>query len=200
VINSAPIILTLVAAPEAVIPQDIEICAGDPAIFNIGLQGAYSSVIWSTTGDGTLTVVNDVEVSYDPGPNDIAAQFVVISVTVQSSFPECGATTYNIPVNINDCNCPDLETNPPTSPLCATSGVLDLNDLFVVGDPGSWSILSTPPGSNPAVIVGSQFMVNNSDAGSYVVAYNVSFPQPGCPASSMETIIVNSPIVPEAGP
>jgi len=121
-------------------------------------------------------------------------------VTVTSSFPACGATTYNIPININDCNCPDLETIPPASPLCSENGNFNLNDLFVVGDPGSWSIVSTPPGSNPAVLMGSNFIINNSDPGSYVVSYNVTAPQPGCPSSSTETIFVSTPLVPLAGP
>jgi len=195
-----PLVISIVATPQVTIPQNLEVCIGDSAVFSINVQGAFSTITWSTNGDGTLMVVNDVDVTYDPGPQDIAGQFVLISVTILSTFPACGSTTYNIPININDCNCPDLETIPPTSPLCSTSGTLDLNTLLVAGDPGNWVIVSTPPGSNPAFITGTLFTANNADPGAYVVSFNVTAPQPGCPASSMETIMVNAPIVPEAGP
>lgn len=195
-----PLFITIVNAPLVNIPQGVEVCAGDEVDIQIGLSGNYSDVTWSTTGDGTLMVINDVLINYSPGPNDIANHMAIVSVSVVSGFAECGTTTYNIIIDITDCNCPDLETIPPTSPLCATSGIIDLDDLLIAGDPGNWAIISTPPGSNPALLSGSQFIVNNSDAGSYVVSYNVSNPQPGCPASSTETIVVNDPIVPEAGP
>jgi gliding motility-associated-like protein len=200
IINNQPLVITLVAAPQVTTPQNVEVCVGDSAVFSINVSGSYSTITWSTNGDGSLMVINDVEVTYDPGPQDIAGQFVIVSVTVQSTFPQCGSTTYNIPININDCNCPDLETNPPASPLCADAGVLDLNDLLVVGDPGSWAIITTPQGTNPAFLSGSVFTVNNADPGTYVVSYTVTSPQPGCPSSSMETIIVRAPVVPEAGP
>jgi gliding motility-associated-like protein len=198
--TNEPLVLTIVAAPQVTVPQNLEVCIGDAAVFSINAQGAISMISWITTGDGTLTVMNNVDVTYDPGPQDIAGQFVLISVTVQSVFPACGSTTYNIPINLNDCNCPDLETNAPSSPLCATGGVLDLNSLLVAGDPGNWVIVSTPPGSNPAILTGSIFTVNNADPGSYVVSYKVTAPLPGCPDTSMETILVNAPISPDAGP
>jgi hypothetical protein len=99
IINNQSLVITIVDAPEVNIPQNLEVCVVDSAVFSINVQGSFSTITWSTTGDGSLMVVNDVEVTYDPGPQDIADQFVIVSVTVQSTFPQCGSTTYNIPIN-----------------------------------------------------------------------------------------------------
>ncbi|HZV45661.1 MAG TPA: hypothetical protein VFF90_14355, partial [Saprospiraceae bacterium] len=195
-----PLFITFVNAPDVEIPQDIEVCEGEDIDIQVSIMGDVAASSWSTSGDGTLMVINDVLINYSPGPNDILNHFAVVSLMVTSGFTQCGTTTYNIPITIINCACPDLETIPPPSPLCADAGDLDLDDLLVAGDPGNWVITSTPPGSNPAFLSGSVFTVNNSDPGAYVVTYNVSAPQPGCPASSSETIMVNAPVVPEAGP
>lgn len=195
-----PLILTIVAAPEVDVPQDLEVCEGDSVVVDINISGDYTSISWSTTGDGDLVVESETQVTYTPGPIDINQQFVIISVVVQSAYPACGQITYNIPINIVMCDCPDLESVPPAMPLCGVNDILDLSTLLTAGGSGSWSVTATPPGSNPATIVGSNFITNLSDPGTYTVTYTLSFVEPGCPPSTSETIIVNSEVLPFAGP
>ncbi len=194
------LLVTFVNAPDVDIPQNLEGCVGDSVDVMISVSGNYTDINWSSSGDGVLVIQNDFEINYDPGPNDIANQFAIVSVMVTSGFPQCGITTFNIPINISNCDCPDVNTHPPFGPVCSVNDLLDLNELIVAADPGSWSIVSVPPGVNPATLTGSVFSTNQSDVGVYVVSYALDAPVAGCPASSMENIEVNAPIAVLAGP
>ena len=197
--SSEPLELTIVAAPDVTIPQNLEICEGDSVVIAISIEGDYTTVNWSAPGDGMLVVDSEVEVTYTPGPGDINNQFFTVSVQIQSAFPECGQITYNIPVNIIMCDCPPLSSNPPVAPLCSLSAMLDLAGLLVEGDAGSWSITNAPPGSSPATISGNIFSTNMSDPGVYTVTYTLNNPEPGCPANTSENITVSGPYTPVAG-
>lgn len=199
-ISSEPLIVNIVSAPDVDIPLDLEICEGDSIVIEIDITGPYANVVWSSGGDGTLLIESDTRITYTPGLMDIDDQFFIVSVVIQSVFPECGQITYNIPVDIILCDCPELETVPPGSPLCAQNDQIDLAALLVAGGSGSWSITNEPPGLNPATLTGNIFSTNMADPGMYTVTYTLNFPEPGCPASSSEQIMVNGPIIPDAGP
>lgn len=195
-----PLVVNIVEAPDADIPQDLEVCEGDSIVVEINISGDYTATNWTTSGDGQLEIESETSVTYTPGPSDISQQFVIISVVIQSAFPACGQITYNIPINIVMCDCPELESVPPAMPLCAVNDVLDLSTLLTAGGAGSWSITATPPGSDPATLSGSNFITNMSDPGTYTVTYTLSFVEPGCPPSTSEIITVNSEVLPFAGP
>jgi gliding motility-associated-like protein len=186
-------------APDVDVPSNIEVCSDDNVTIHIGLSGDYTTVVWSTAGDGVLVVVSDQEVNYTPGSMDIANQFVILSVTVTSVHPECGQTTYNLPIDVIMCDCPPFTTVPPADALCSASGMLDLTSLLVEGGAGSWAITSNPPGLNPAFLSGSIFTTSNADPGIYTVTYTLSSPEVGCPATSSENILVESPVTASVG-
>ena len=194
-----PLQVDFVYAPTVDIPQNIEVCTDDSVTIHIGVNGDFSMIEWSTTGDGILLLITDMQVNYTPGPDDINNQFAVISVTVTSSFPQCGQTTYNLPIDIIFCDCPPFETDPPAGNICATAGTLDLSSLLVDGGSGSWSITTVPPGINPATLAGDIFTTNLSDPGMYTVTYTLNAPDPGCPPTSSEQIVVSGQINPDAG-
>jgi len=196
-----PVELFLVPAPAVTAPINLEVCSDDSLDVFITIQGDYGQVLWSTAGDGILTVYNDEEINYEPGPQDIDDQFVLLTVTVVSIFPECGQTTYSIPVDIIDCACPPLEVAPPSMPLCAAGDSLSLVTLLVQGGSGSWIVSGTPGGPMPASIQGGWFIAMNSDPGVYELTYTLAFPEPGCPASAtVEIAVVNaSAFLPDLG-
>ena len=195
-----PLNIVFVHAAQVTLPQNVEVCDGEVANIQINIAGAFTNVNWSVIGDGQLDIITQTQVNYTPGPGDVIMGSAIISVTVGSPFPECGITTYNIPVMIILCNCPQLETLPPQVPLCAVSDMLDLNTLFFEGEPGEWSISNTPAGSDPATLTGNIFTTNASDPGIYTVTYTLDNPQPGCPFESNEMVQVVGVIIPDAGP
>jgi gliding motility-associated-like protein len=195
-----PLVLNFVEAPESDIPLDLEICEGDSVVIEIEVEGPYTNIMWSAPGDGILVVENNMQITYTPGPMDIDEQFFIVSVMIQSVFPECGVITYNIPVNIVPCDCPPFETIAPLSPLCYDNDLLDLTGLVESGGAGTWTITAVPPGTDPATIIGNIFTTNTSDPGQYTVTYTLQSPDPGCPPSSSENILVQGLIIPFAGP
>ncbi len=195
----APIQVTFVNAPDVDLPTNIEVCTDDSVTIHIVVNGNFTSINWSTSGDGTLILINDTEVNYTPGPQDIDNQFAIVSVTITSGFPQCGQTTYNLPININFCDCDPFETSPTLTPLCALSDIFDLSTMLIDGGPGIWSITGVPPGLNPAALTGNIFTTNLSDPGVYQVTYTLGAPEPGCPPSSNEEIVVQELIEPDAG-
>ncbi|HEY3387838.1 MAG TPA: hypothetical protein VGK46_15095, partial [Saprospiraceae bacterium] len=196
---AVPLEVTFVYAPVVNLPVDIEVCTEDSVTIHIGISGDYQQVTWSTAGDGVLIVLDDFEANYTPGPIDINNQFVTVSVTVQSIYPQCGQTTYNLPIDIIFCDCPPFQTSPPAGEVCAISDMLDLAALLEDGGSGGWSITTVPPGINPATLNGNVFTTNLSDPGLYTVTYTLNSPDPGCPATSSEQIVVSGQVVPDAG-
>lgn len=197
--SSEPLVINFVNAPDVTVPADIEICQNETAGIMINVTGDYTSITWNAIGDGQLTINNNMDITYAPGPQDIDDQFTIVQVIVVSSFAECGQTTYNIPINIIDCNCPPLITDPPVSELCYSSDTLVLSTLLNEGGPGTWTITSAPPGVNPATIQNGSFITSASDHGSYTVTYTLTNPEPGCPSSSSEVVIVSPFIQPDLG-
>ena len=198
--SNEPLVVNIVQAPVATIPQNLEICEGDSVVITIDIEGDYNAVTWDESGDGDLVINSELEITYTPGPMDINDQFFIVSVTILSANPECGQITYNIPVNIVLCDCPDLISNAPSGPLCAVNDMLNLSTLLAAGGSGSWSITAEPPGTNPATLTGNIFNTSNSDPGTYTVTYTLNTPDPGCPPSTSEDIIVNGLILPDLGP
>ena len=196
---SEPLVISIVDAPQVSVPQDFEICADDIANIMIGVTGQFTTITWNALGDGNLVINNNMDVSYTPGPQDIDDQFAVVQVIVVSVFPECGQTTYNIGLNIIDCNCPPLQTVAPVSAICQDNDQLDLSSLLLEGGAGSWAITASPPGPDPAVIINDVFTTNQSNFGQYTVTYTLTSPEPGCPSTSSEFISVAPLIIPDLG-
>ena len=196
--SNEPLFIDIVNAPVVNVPQNIEVCSDDSITIHIDVTGSFIDINWFSMGDGVLIVLNDMEVNYTPGPQDIADQFAVVSVTVVSAFPECGQTTYNLPLDIVLCDCEPFETQEMDS-LCFLMDTIDLSSLLIEGGAGTWSIASAPPGGNPAMIANDLFITNNSDFGTYVLDYTLTFPEPGCPPSKSTLIEVYPLMQPDLG-
>ncbi|MCD4679843.1 MAG: hypothetical protein K8S00_05595 [Bacteroidales bacterium] len=81
-------LLTIVAAPVADAGGDAIVCEGDTYSFNVANANNYSTVLW-TGGDGSFDDSTSLWPLYTPGPNDLAAGSVIITLTVYGYTP-CG--------------------------------------------------------------------------------------------------------------
>jgi gliding motility-associated-like protein len=107
--------------------------------------------------------------------------------------PPCVNQVYTIEITVtDDCQCPDVTTLSPAGGLCNNSDELDLTSLTTASTAaGSWSIIATPPGFNPAYISGNTFVATNGDPGDYLLQYTLLTPPPGtCATFSQQTITV----------
>ncbi|HMY83188.1 MAG TPA: gliding motility-associated C-terminal domain-containing protein [Saprospiraceae bacterium] len=116
----------------------------------------------------------------------------IFTYTLVAQAPcETVVDTFRIFVD-EECDCPKLDFN-PADPLCNDNAILDLNTLKIKAGLGTWSLISTPAGTNPGTLTGSIFNATNADPGIYTVLYTLNPPpsEPDCPKDLKLTITVN---------
>ncbi|MCH2081782.1 MAG: right-handed parallel beta-helix repeat-containing protein, partial [Saprospiraceae bacterium] len=142
---------------------------------------------WIDDSGSGLDISNPNSVDFDgttPGNYDFLYE-------VPSSNPACPADTATVTILVEDCSCPSVATIAPSGPLCNDNGQLDVQTLEAGAEPGTWSITTTPPGSNPATLNGDIFDASAADPGIYTLTYTLDMmPAPGCPNSSSQGIEV----------
>ncbi|MEZ4950959.1 MAG: hypothetical protein R2784_16485 [Saprospiraceae bacterium] len=117
-----------------------------------------------------------------------------------SAAAPCNEQTYMVTVTVSDCSCPSVATSAP-SPLCNGRCHLDLSDITITSEAGSWFIISSPAGNNPATLNGTIFNATGRDAGDYQVEFRLAQnPLVGCPNSSTQTITVYPKVNAGVGP
>ncbi len=181
------------APPSATITTSAEVCnssqSGDPTTFD------FDDLI--TAGDMTGTWI-DVDNSGATGtfPNldfdNIAVGDYTFRYTTNTAQAPCTEATYDVMITVRDCACPSVLTT-GAGPLCNDNAAIDLTDLTLTMEAGTWSILSAPSNSM-ATITGNNFNINNSSSGDYELEFTLNMPVAGCPSSSTQTIeIVAAP-------
>ena len=124
----------------------------------------------------------------------VAAGDYKFSYTTNSAVAPCPETTWETVVTVIDCVCPDvffLNTNP----LCNGGDVLDLSTIENTTENGSWSLVQTPPGSNPGMLNGNVFSTTGGDPGEYIFQFTLQDQQPpGCPADFQVSVIVDDAV------
>ncbi len=69
-----------------------------------------------------------------------------------------------------DCLCPALLQANSTH-LCSAQGDIDLSAFIGPGASGTWQMVSTPGGANPATLAGNMFQGAGSDPGTYTLRF-----------------------------
>jgi len=129
--------------------------------------------------------------------NNITAGDYRFIYTTNSAVNPCPETTYEVVVTVIDCSCPDVFFD-QADPLCNTADILDLTSIENTTEPGTWSLIQTPSGSNPATLVGTLFNATGSDMGPYTLQFDLqNQPPPGCPLDFQVTVDVDPSV--EAG-
>ncbi len=108
---------------------------------------------------GTLTQI--------PGTDSVSILSIPFGSDVQInlSYTATGCTSTNFQ-QAPDCACPAL-LQATRSSACSNQGDVDLSAFEGPGSTGTWHIVNTPPGVNPATISGSTFVSTNADTGPY---------------------------------
>ncbi len=182
--------IQVVEPPFATVSAGAQVCntdvSGDPTTFD------FRNVISAGDTNGSWT---DLDNSGATGtfpmlefdgvlPGDYTFEY-----TTNSATAPCGEATYQFELTVRDCACPSVATT-GGGPLCNDNATLDLDDLTITTESGSWSIMDAPAGS-AATLSGNNFDATNSPAGDYTLEFTLSTAPPtGCPASSTQVISV----------
>ena len=91
-----------VTAPQAFAGLPETICPGNPYTFAGATAQNYSSLLWTKTGDGTFDDPTILHPTYTPGPNDITAGIVTLTLTAQGigTAPGCVPAVSSVSLNI----------------------------------------------------------------------------------------------------
>jgi subtilase family protein/type IX secretion system substrate protein len=88
-----------ISLPSASAGEDTDVCENGEAQLN-GFATYYSSIEWSTSGDGTFNDNSVVDAIYTPGTEDIIAGTVDLELTVNAQPPATGFVSDDVTINI----------------------------------------------------------------------------------------------------
>ena len=110
--------LTGVQEPTGYAGIDGFICETESYFIGDAIANNYSSVVWTTSGDGTFSSFNVLHPTYTPGPNDIIAGSVILELTVNAINP-C-ATSVIDALTLDIAGAPVIDAGTDVS-ICAGS-------------------------------------------------------------------------------
>jgi len=192
-VGTTQIGVTVNSPPSAVVTLNADVCngPGGPATldFSALVIGGDMGGVWTDLQNSgatgtfpTLDFTGVTEGSY------------LFRYTTQSATAPCQEAIYDVTVQVVFCDCPSVATS-AAGPLCNTGGSLNLTTLQQTSEPGTWSIVAAPAGSNPASITNNIFNAANADAGQYEIRFTlVNTPPAGCPAFSTQFIQVDDAV------
>jgi len=132
--DSSSIVITFQDLPDAVAGNDTSVCANSSVQLN-GFATLYSSVHWSTTGDGNFSDNSILNPTYTPGAQDILDGFVYLILTVNGSL-SCAGVTNSDTLELTILPLPTAHIS-GTTEIC--SGDATSISVFLFGTP-PWSI------------------------------------------------------------
>ena len=91
-----------VTAPQAFAGLPETICPGTPYTLAAATAKDYSSLLWTTSGDGSFDDVKILHPTYSPGSNDITGGVVKLTLTAQGvgTAPGCVPAVSSVTLNI----------------------------------------------------------------------------------------------------
>lgn len=191
--NADTLDIKINAKPFAIVSPTAQVCNsntnGNTSILDFETlvsAGDLSGTWTDVSGSGATGIFPNLDfINSTPGK-------YTFTYTTKSAQIPCQESSYNVEVEVIDCKCPALFLTSNVV-LCDDNPNFDLDNLKLNPNLGTWSILSTPVGSNPGTLLGSNFNVLNKDGGIYTVEFTLNNTPPvGCPNSNTSTVEVNS--------
>ena len=89
-----------------------EVCSSDTyTLSGATLSGDYSTITWSTSGDGSFNNTGDLNPIYTPGPGDVTSGSVQLTISINSDAP-CGNKSDNMTLTVNQQPVVDAGSSP----------------------------------------------------------------------------------------
>ncbi|MEO5906407.1 MAG: hypothetical protein ABIQ11_06765, partial [Saprospiraceae bacterium] len=190
--NSA-VVVTEVLPPSAVVQPDASICntqAGGSTInlYNLVTGGDLNGTWADIDNSGAVGLFNNLNFENVPAGN------YRFEYTTNSATPPCPEVTYQVVIAVLDCECPDVFFL-FAAPLCNAGDVLDLSTIENTSENGTWSMIQTPAGSNPATLNGTILNANGGDPGDYIFQFSLQNPPPpGCPSDFQVVVQIDQEV------
>ncbi|MCC6688805.1 MAG: gliding motility-associated C-terminal domain-containing protein [Saprospiraceae bacterium] len=179
--------LKIVAPPELQMMSDITVCNSD----DMG-QGTTVDMLQTIVAGNKTGIWKDIDNSGAVGIfpvldfKNIAPGIYRFRYETNSAEFPCPEVYDTVNVTVKDCNCPTVSLL--STVLCNIKDTLLLNDLVITGQAGTWQLLTSPSGANPAKIIADKFIFDNSNAGKYELKFVLSNPVAGCQSDFITTV------------
>ena len=151
------------------------------------------------TTDATLVVVNAGTLVHVTGTDSFRVEDVPFDTDLvfmlTNETTTCSST---VMLDAPDCSCPPMLQSDNVS-LCSSTGSFDLSGLENPGINGTWTIVSTPPGSQPATLSGTVLDISNADPGAYRMLFIRSVILDNCIDSAFADIVLTTSPAADAG-
>ena len=82
---SESVVVNLTPPPFVDAGSNVTICSGSDVTLNTATEENTSSLLWTTSGDGSFTAPTSLYATYSPGPNDITNGSVVLQISGDGS-------------------------------------------------------------------------------------------------------------------
>ena len=193
--TSESINFSIFEKPFAAITPTADICnedtGTDPDFLDLDdLNPNNTSGIWSTTETG-ISIDTDNRVDFKGAD---VKDYVFAFTTNTAQFP-CEDEEYITVVTVKDCTCPSVEIM-PLDDICLEVQSINLNDLKVTIEAGSWVVTDGPDVSS-LNIIGAQLEINDSaEAGIYTIQFELIDQNigPDCmPTSDFQFEVIQKP-------
>ena len=183
--------IEIVAAPTATLASSAVTCdlssQGSIVNFDALVTAGDQNGTWADTDGTTVDLSNTASVDFD----GITPGNYTFTYTTNSATGPCSESSYTTTITVENCTCPSVATL-PIPDLCEDDADFDLGPYVITTESGSWSITSSPAGSNSATISGTTFNGTGSDSGIYSLTYTIdAAPLVGCPDSSVQTVLIS---------
>ena len=167
-------------------------CNGAAVNLNGNFGGSATSVIWTTSGDGTFGSTTSAVTTYNPGAADIVAGTVTLTITTNDPSGPCGAVSDVVTVNIS--GSPSANFSYPSATNCQNA----TDPAPVFGSGASGGTFSSTTGLVVDPLTGIVDL-SVSAAGAYTVTNSIAA-NGACPAASATAsiTIVATPAMPLA--
>ena len=129
-----------------------------------------------------------------PGTDSFSIESIPFGSDVQINltYTATGCTSTNFQ-QAPDCACPAL-LQASNSSACSSQGNVDLSAFEGPGASGTWHIVTTPPGANPATISGNTLLSANADTGPYGLMFIRSVLLANCiDSADFELVLAGEP-------
>jgi len=195
--KSADAVVTVVAAPSAVVVSTISVCNKTNALglpftmsFDTLVKSGDMTGTWAYTGPGVNPAAGTLPLLDFTGVTPGTYSF---SYTIDGGT-YCKDVVYSLNVIVEDCRCPSVAIV-KSNTFCTSDAAaqVDLSAYLITTQPGKWSLQSQPVGGS-ASIAGNTFNGQNSAAGSYVIVFTLDNPSPDptCPDTSQLVITLDN--------
>jgi len=92
--------LTIMQKPTAVAGENAEVCEGESYLLS-GSADNYSSILWTTSGDGVFDEPESLAATYYPGPDDFSFGVVNLTLSAYPNLPCIGIEADTLELSFN---------------------------------------------------------------------------------------------------